>query len=65
MSEWIAVADKMPGDERLVLSWGPMLGYVISRREQNVWMDVDDGGMTSLEGISHWCELPAPPEDAP
>lgn len=58
MSEWIDVDDKMPGNDRMLLLWGPMLGFVIGQYEGG-WTDA---GAETLLGISHWCELPPPPE---
>jgi hypothetical protein len=59
VSAWIAVADRLPDAE------GVVLGALVDDNEP-VWLVYHDGaGWVSAEGspvnVSHWMDLPAPP----
>lgn len=60
---WIACADEMPDDDRTVLYYAP-------REDEPIWLGYVDGGRWHADNgaelrypVTHWADLPAPPEE--
>jgi hypothetical protein len=64
MSDWIPVADRLPDDETLVL---------LALNDDDVWPGFRTGDtwryvdamLITVERVTHWMPMPAPPGAAP
>jgi len=73
-SKWISVADRLPPDNRMVIGFTPVDGYMFIGFYSTSFYAIDDGGhwyiITSMRStkhmkkrVSHWMPLPEPPEN--
>jgi hypothetical protein len=64
MPSWIACTDRLPDEELTVLVYAPAqsepvwLGYL----DDGMWRSVDPRGGSSILDVTHWMDLPEPPE---
>lgn len=63
---WIPVTEQLPDDEVSVLTWNDneiYMGFCIAREDGDgvVWQETGEV-MMPLDGVTHWRELPEPPE---
>lgn len=62
--EWISVKDELPETKYGTWSKGDCLvltlyNYEIGRTKDGEWVDMNND---TLEGVTHWMPLPAPPK---
>ena len=73
-SKWISVADRLPPDNRMVIGFTPVDGYMFIGFYSTSFYAIDDGGhwyiITSMRStkhmkkrVSHWMPLPEPPKE--
>jgi hypothetical protein len=65
MSEWIALADKLPEMDRIVLAWGDIGSYEVAQRQMSThygwhWWTID--GSFPQNDFTHWMALPDSPD---
>ena len=61
---WVPVGERLPDDSVAVLMWSPSQGMYLGSFDAGFWF-ADNGPMPEEMEVTHWRELPAPPEVKP
>lgn len=60
--KWISVKDRLPEWGDFILVFGShSIAWLAQYREDDKFHDIEDGDW--LTGITHWMQLPLPPND--